>query len=75
MQMFMQFGVLNPDGTPGPVVTQARQAQAAGAMAGDEMPGAVPGQPPAAEPSQIWTPDAGGGETGSSGGGKLWTPD
>jgi hypothetical protein len=73
MQMLVQFGVLNPDGSPGPVVTQARQAQAAaGGVTGG--PHAAPAeQPSAAESGKLWTPDA--GETSTSGGSKLWTPD
>jgi len=76
-QMLVQFGVLNPDGTPGPAVTQAQQARqamaGAGTAAGTPQPGAGQTEPPSE--SGLWTPDSGPSQTGESGGGKLWTPD
>jgi hypothetical protein len=76
-RMLVQFGVLNPDGTPGPAVTRARQAQQAmaAAAAGGGMPQPGPAPEQSAGESGLWTPDAGPSQTGDSGGGKLWTPD
>jgi hypothetical protein len=54
----IHFGMLNPDGTP---------AFAMRGSAEEEIP-----REPAAEPSQLWTPDS---ASPGSGGGKLWTPD
>ncbi len=63
MSYMVRFGIINPDGTPGPAVAAAQQHAAA---AGAAMPG---GQE--AESGKLWTPQSEAG----SGGGKLWTPD
>ncbi len=55
--MLMDVGLLRPDGSPAFAPHPAAPEFAA--------------EPPAAEPTKLWTPDS---ETGGSGG-KLWTPD
>jgi hypothetical protein len=82
-QMLMQFGVLNPDGSPGPAITGGRPEmggapagvgaggpEAAAGMPGGPAPAAQPA-PPEEQPGKLWTPDSQSG----GGGGKLWTPD
>jgi hypothetical protein len=56
--ILIQYGMLRPDGTP---------AYPMRGPAEEETP-----LEPAAEPSQLWTPDS---TTPGGGGGKLWTPD
>ena len=69
-QMLIQFGLINPDGSP-------RQAPTAPVGAGGP---AIAGAPAAAAPSgggsELWTPDSPGPQkpAGGEGGGKLWVP-
>jgi len=64
-QLFVQLGLMRPDGSP--VVPQQAAAQAATTESGLVVPGSAAGS----EPGKIWTPDAGGG----AGGGKIILPD
>jgi len=63
-QLFIQLGLINPDGTPTEFARRAPRRQAVAP---------TPDQQPARE-SKLWTPD---GSSDSSGGGSsgLWTPD
>lgn len=58
--LLIDVGLLRPDGTPAFAPPPGAPMAPAEATA-------------AAEPGELWTPDK--GDAGSSGGGKLWTPD
>lgn len=61
--LFVQLGILNPDGTP--TAGFARRSQAAAT----ETAVAAPAQ------GGLWTPDGSGASPPEGGGSKLWTPD